>query len=261
MQRSIITLTTDFGTDSPYVAQMKGTILGRNPQAAIVDVTHAIPPQDVYAGALVLEQVEAYFPTGTIHVVVVDPGVGTERALICAIIGGQHFLTPDNGLLTRVVQRQPASQFFRLENSQYWRAQVSATFHGRDILAPVAAHLSLGVHPHQLGPSHADLVLLELPEARRFADRIVGSVIGIDGFGNLLTNISAKMLSAEEASLSKVTCRERTMNGIVRTYGAGAPGTVVALFGSHGALEIAVVRGNAALELSTHVGDEVTVLW
>ena len=261
LNRSIITLTTDFGTDSPYVAQMKGAILTLNPQATVVDVTHAIPPQDVHAGSLALEQVVAYFPAGTIHIAVVDPGVGTRRPLVYAKLSDQHFLAPDNGLLTHVIQRQSATQVIRLQEPQYWRASVSATFHGRDILAPVAAHLSLGLEPHRLGPPHAGLVALDLPQPQRVADGIEGSVIGIDSFGNLLTNIPAESLHDRERSACKVLCRERVIDGIVHTYGYASPGTLVALIGSHGALEIAVVRGNAASELSAHVGDEVAVLY
>ena len=239
---------------------MKGVLLTLNPQATIVDVTHAVPPQDVHAGSLVLEQVVAHFPAGTIHIAVVDPGVGTERPLVYAKLGDQHFLAPDNGLLTRVIQRRPATQVIRLQEPQYWRASVSATFHGRDILAPVAAHLSLGLEPNRLGPPHADLVELDLPRPRRAADGIEGRVIGIDSFGNLLTNIPAELLHDRERSACKVLCRERVIDGIVHTYGNASPGTLVALIGSHNALEIAVVCGNAAIEFSAHVGDEVAVL-
>ena len=209
VNRSIITLTTDFGTDSPYVAQMKGVILTLNPQATLVDVTHAVPPQDVHAGSLVLEQMVAYFPAGTIHIAVVDPGVGTERSLVYARLGDQHFLAPDNGLLTRVIQRRPATRVIRLQEPQYWRASVSATFHGRDILASVAAHLSLGLEPNRLGPPHVGLVALDLPQPRRAADSIEGRVIGIDSFGNLLTDIPAELLHDRERSACQVVCRER----------------------------------------------------
>ena len=144
---SLITLMTDFGAGSPYVAAMKGVILSINPSVTLVDLTHAIPPQDVREGALVLEDVAPYFPPGTIHVAVVDPGVGTDRAILYAEIGSQRYVAPDNGLLSRLSRNTPPSRIVRLTNPDYWLRPVSATFHGRDIMAPVAARLSLGLDP------------------------------------------------------------------------------------------------------------------
>ncbi|HPP53751.1 MAG TPA: SAM-dependent chlorinase/fluorinase, partial [Thermoguttaceae bacterium] len=149
----IITLTTDFGVESPYVAAMKGVIFSLNPAAVVVDLSHAIPPQNIRQAAIVLEEVAPYYPAGSIHVVVVDPGVGTDRALVYARIGEQHYLAPDNGVLSRLVWLGwVPEEVRRLENPRFWRHPVSRTFHGRDILAPSAAYLSLGVSPAELGP-------------------------------------------------------------------------------------------------------------
>ncbi len=151
MSRSIITLTTDFGSGSPYVAQIKGVILSIHPQAVLVDVTHDIAPQDVRQGALVLDDVTGRFPPGSIHVAVVDPGVGTDRRILAAEIGGRYYLAPDNGLLGRLAGRDPAARLVALTKREFWLPAVSATFHGRDILAPAAAHLSLGTALDDLG--------------------------------------------------------------------------------------------------------------
>ena len=148
----IITLTTDFGTGSPYVAAMKGVILSINPAATIVDISHAVPAQDIARGALVLEDTTPWFPADTIHVAVVDPGVGTERAILYARIGPQQYIAPDNGLLSRLMARTPPSLVLRLTEREYWLPEVSHTFHGRDIMAPVAARLSLGLDPAAARP-------------------------------------------------------------------------------------------------------------
>ena len=148
----IITLTTDFGTGSPYVAAMKGVILSINPAATIVDISHAVPAQDIARGALVLEDTTPWFPADTIHVAVVDPGVGTQRSILYARIGPQQYIAPDNGLLGRLMARTRPSLVLRLTEREYWLPEVSHTFHGRDIMAPVAARLSLGLDPRRLGP-------------------------------------------------------------------------------------------------------------
>jgi len=190
----VITLTTDFGTDSPYVAAMKGTILSINPDATLVDITHAIPPQDVRRGSIVLEGVAERFPAGTIHVAVVDPGVGTDRAIIYVEIGRHRYVAPNNGLLSRLAARTAPSKIIRLENREYWLPEVSSTFHGRDIMAPVAAHLSLGVPPERLGPPVLGLIEIEWPEVRQSLKRLEGVVQEIDSFGNLITNVTAEMI-------------------------------------------------------------------
>ncbi len=242
-----ITLTTDFGAESAYVGAMKGVILSYHPEARLVDITHAIPPQEIRMAALVIAESTPYFPAGTIHVVVVDPGVGTDRALLYAEVGNQRYLAPDNGVLTLVVKRSGLGRAIRLEERRYWRERVSATFHGRDILAPVAAQLARGLDPGVLGPRVERLKLIDWPEPRIFPDRIEGQVIAVDSFGNLITNI-------EEGHIGQLGPRDRLLveigqwqiEGISRTYGQHPPGRVVSLIGSGGWLEVAVVCGNAA---------------
>ncbi|MCS7238243.1 MAG: SAM-dependent chlorinase/fluorinase [Thermoguttaceae bacterium] len=258
--RPIITLTTDFGTAGPYVGAMKGVILGICPEVRIVDITHSIPPQDIRFGALILADAAFYFPPGTIHIAVVDPGVGTKRALIYAEIGQQRFLAPDNGLLTLVFERGPVGRIIRLENSRYWRPEVSATFHGRDILAPVSAHLAGGLEPSQLGPEISEPVLLNWPQPIEGSDELAGEVVAVDTFGNLITNINAEHLvhlgRPEELEVEILSQR---LAGICRTYGDRRPGEVVALVGSAARLEIAVVCGHAASRLAAQVGTPVRV--
>ena len=149
---SVITLTTDFGAGSPYVAAMKGVILSINPRATVVDITHGVRPQDIRQAALVVDDVAGRFPPESIHVAVVDPGVGTDRAIVYAHVGRRHFVAPDNGLLSRVAERIRPSKIIRISEAEYWLNPVSATFHGRDIMAPVAARLSTGLDPEKLGP-------------------------------------------------------------------------------------------------------------
>jgi len=258
---SIITLLTDFGVGSPYVAAMKGVILCINPAATIVDLTHAIPPQDIRAGALVLEEIAGRFPPSTIHVAVVDPGVGTDRAIVYARIGHQGFVCPDNGLLSRLLLGARPAGLFRLENADYWLHPVSSTFHGRDIMAPVAARLSLGLDPSRLGPPQAALVMLDWPSPTALPGRIEGHVLRIDSFGNLITDIPGSMLADAAAELIHVACKGKRAVAHVRCYAQGHPGTLASLIGSSDRLEVAVIGGNAAAALGAAVGDPVTVAW
>jgi S-adenosylmethionine hydrolase len=258
----LITLLTDFGAGSPYVAAMKGVILSINPAATLVDLTHGIPPQDVREGALVLEEVAEYFPPATIHVAVVDPGVGSDRAIVYAQIGTQRYVAPDNGLLSRLSRKTPPDEIVRLTNPRYWRQTVSATFHGRDIMAPAAAHLSLGRAPAELGVAAETLVELDWPIVRQSPGRIVGSILRIDSFGNLITDVTAEMLAAIPAGAAlRTACRGAAIEGRVRTYADAPAGQPVVLLGSRGRLEIAVVDGNAAKLLRAGVGEEVVVEW
>jgi S-adenosyl-L-methionine hydrolase (adenosine-forming) len=258
----IITLTTDFGTGSPYVAQLKGVILTINRTATLVDLTHEIPPQDIRQGALVLEDVTPRFPQGTIHVAVVDPGVGTARKLVYAQLGGQQYLAPDNGILSRVASAATAARVVALTNRSYWLPQVSPTFHGRDILAPVAAHLSLGLPPERLGEPLDQLEPLDWPGAVREPGRITGAVLAIDSFGNLITNIDAASVASVvgPASLT-VAGSGATTTGFVRTYGERPAGALVALVGSSDRLELAIVGGNAAQALHAKIGAPVVLTW
>lgn len=262
MVRRITTLTTDFGPGSPYVAQMKGVLLSIHPQITIVDISHTIAPQDVMGGAFVWGETCHHFPPGTIHVAVVDPGVGTSRAIVAAELGAQVFIAPDNGLLSIVQQRYPTQRLVRLENRAFWREEISPTFHGRDILAPVAAHLSRGVALDELGPPLKRLVQLEIPRPHREPQNIQGCVLHVDTFGNLITNIEAALFAGDiTPGQMRIRCRTARIDGLVATYGAGKPGTLVALMGSSHRLEIALVDGSAAAALEATVGDEVNVDW
>src|SRR5262249_42628279 len=193
MAEPLITLTTDFGEAAPYVAAMKGAILDVNPQARLIDLTHQIPPQNVRYTAFFLNAAIPCFPPDALHVVVVDPRVGTDRALLYVDVAGQRLLVPDNGCWTALA-RQARPKVLRLSEARYWRQPVSATFHGRDILAPVAGHLSRGLDPRQLGPEAADWNRVELPSLDRDATSIRGEVLFVDDFGNLITNIPGEAL-------------------------------------------------------------------
>jgi S-adenosyl-L-methionine hydrolase (adenosine-forming) len=259
---SIITLTTDFGGGSTYQAAMKGVILSIDPAAAIVDITHDVPHQDVKRGALVLDDVTQRFPPGTIHVAVVDPGVGTDRAILYAKIGAQQYIAPDNGLLSRLSARIKPEKILRLTDPQYWLPEVSTTFHGRDIMAPAAAHLSLGLDPDRLGPPLKFPAVLSWREVKNSEKRIEGEVLEIDSFGNLITNITAEMLANRPADHRVcVVFNIYETWGIYHAYGNQLSGTLCAVIGSNGRLEIAIVGDNAARRLGIEIGTPVTLAW
>jgi S-adenosylmethionine hydrolase len=259
MSDPLITLTTDFGDDSPYVAAMKGVILGISPAARLVDLSHRIPPQDVRHAAYFLAQSIPYFPPEALHVVVVDPGVGTDRAVLHVDVGGRRLLAPDNGCWTWLAEGpgQPPA-VHRLTPSRYWRSPLSATFHGRDIFAPVAAHLSTGVPVADVGTPVTSWVVLGRGSLVVQPDRVAGVVAFVDHFGNLITNIPAASLPAVRRD-AQVTVAGHAVPGWVRTYGEAEPGAPVALVSSSGHLEIAVNHGNAARVLGVGPGAEVVV--
>ncbi|MGA2031881.1 MAG: SAM-dependent chlorinase/fluorinase [Thermoguttaceae bacterium] len=259
---SIITLTTDFGTGSPYAAAMKGVILSINPAVTIVDITHAVAPQDIRHGALVLEETTRWFPEDTIHVAVVDPGVGTSRAILYARIGSQQYIAPDNGLLSRVIARTPPSKLIRLSESEYWLPRVSATFQGRDIMAPVAARLSMGLSPDRLGPPVEQPTVLDWPGVHSGPRKIEGQVVEIDSFGNLITNITSDLLVGRptDTRVCVVFSIYETW-GIFRTYGEQVEGLLMAVVGSSGRVELAIGGGNAAARLGISIGTPVTMAW
>lgn len=259
---ALITLTTDFGTGSPYVAAMKGVIYSLNPAATVVDISHEIPAQDIRHAAVVLDDVTDRFPPGSIHLVVVDPGVGTDRGLLFVRIGRQNYLAPDNGVLSRLARRKAPEKIIRLTEQQYWLHPVSATFHGRDILAPVAARLSLDLDPDWLGVPQQTIVMLDWPEAAAEPQAIGGSVLLVDSFGNLITDITEERLADRPKDPPiRISCAGREVIGLCRTYADRPEGSLVALFGSSGRLELAVVGGSAAAMLKARVGDAVTVQW
>lgn len=266
MHCSCITLLTDFGLQDTYVGQMKGVIFGINPSAVVVDLTHAIPPQQILEGSLSLANSIAVFPPGTIHVAVVDPGVGTSRRAIAAEIGPYKFVCPDNGLLTLVLRKNSLHRAVELDDSRWWRPNVSPTFHGRDVFAPVAAALSLGRPLSELGsPISTPLVELSWPEVQREAgDRsgtLRGQIMAVDHFGNLITNISRSAIKGRDLASLEVDCRGRTLPAVKSCYGDCAEGECIALFGSSEWLEIAIVNGNAQGTLQAGVGEPVTVRW
>ncbi len=259
---SVITLTTDFGSDGIYPAAMKGVILSIDPRATIVDVTHDVPPQNVRAGALALADVADCFPTGTIHVAVVDPGVGTDRAILCAKIADRYFIAPDNGLLSFVAARQAPEQIVKLTEPRYWREKVSSTFHGRDIIAPVAAHLSLGVTLDDIGTPVEAFITLPQPRLVVSQNRIEGMILEIDPFGNVITNITDDLLAGRPTDERVcVVCNIYETWGVYSAYGEQVQGALCALVGSNGRLELAIVGGNAAERLGFRVGMPVTLAW
>jgi S-adenosylmethionine hydrolase len=250
-----VTLTTDFGEGSSYSAALKGAVLAVNPSARLFDLSHRLPPQDLVSTGYFLCDSLPWFPAGTIHVVVVDPGVGTDRALLCVEWAGQIILVPDNGCWTPLVRPDHLPGVHRLENRRFWRPVVTATFHGRDILAPVAGHLSLGVPPTELGPQVARWVRLTLPQPAVSADGVRGQVIVVDPLGNLITNIPVGVCPPG----MPVRIAGQSVKRWVHSYGHAEPETLVALIGSNGRLEIAVVNGSAAARLGVSVGEPVEV--
>ncbi len=258
--RPVITLTTDFGTAGPYVGAVKGVILSFCPDVQLVDITHDIPPQNIRVGALVLADASPFFPPGTIHLAVVDPGVGTDRALLYAEIGSQRYLAPDNGLLTLVYKSGPVHRVLRLEERDLWRREVSSTFHARDILAPVAARLAAGLDPARLGPPVGSICLLDWPQPRRHGREIEGQVVAIDSFGNLITNINREHLADLGCGTYWEVCiAGHIIRGLGRTYGEYPAGQLIALIGSANRLEIAVVCGSAATTLQASVDTPVRI--
>ena len=259
---AIITLTTDFGVGSRYVAAMKGVILSINPHAQIIDLSHAVPPRDIRAGAIALAETARWFPPGTIHVAVVDPGVGGKRRIVYAQMGTQHFVAPDNGVLSRLALLDRPTKIFGVDDPKHWLPEVSRTFHGRDIMAPVAARLSLGLAPEELGPPVKQLVELPWAEVQQVPNRIEGEVIEVDSFGNLITNITRAMLDGVPSGDSVIiTCEEHETQGMFATFSDQPPMTLMAHVGSTGRLELAIVDENASAMLGVKVGAPVCVSW
>lgn len=256
-----ITLTTDFGIKDGNVGVMKGVIWSIAPGVQIADLSHLISPQNIPEASLILLRSAPYFPPGTIHVVVVDPGVGTNRRPMAARIGSQYFVGPDNGILTLWLERAAAQNletlFVHLNRPEYWLAEVSHVFHGRDIFAPAAAHLARGVPLNELGAPFSDPVLLRLPQPLRTESGYTGQVIHIDHFGNISTNIRQEHLG--QSQQVKVRLAGLEIEGMVKTFGERPPGELVALYGSTGNLIISLVNGNAAQCLNIQPGDPVEV--
>jgi S-adenosylmethionine hydrolase len=251
---AIITLTTDFGTDDEYAGLMKAAILSINQSATIVDISHGIDAQDVVQAAFMVESAFPYFPKGTIHVVVVDPGVGTDRAIVGVEAFGHFFIAPDNGIPGMVLESTEPETAVRLENRTFSLDRISATFHGRDIMAPAAAHLSLGVPLSRMGRVIAagDLVAIEDLRASLTPEgKIEGRVIAIDRFGNLVTNISIELLRSagfrqpEDQGAIRILLANRHEIDFLSRYADAVSNGPLALIGSRGYLEIAVNNGSA----------------
>lgn len=254
-QKGLITLTTDFGLQDSYVAQMKGIISGINPEARMIDVSHSIPPQSLLQAACLLPDLLSSFPQGSIHLVVVDPGVGSSRRLLAAEIKGQGFVLPDNGLLDLVLKetKSEEAQIVEISNSSFWRKTVSNTFHGRDIMSPVAAHWSLGVKLEEFGqPLTSPPETLNMPEPEITKNELQGRVIYIDHFGNVITNLRKHHLekwtkdnNLQEQNLFLEFGSHR-FKGIHQSYSDSPLHEPVLLWGSSGYLELAINGGHAA---------------
>ena len=242
MKKPIITLLSDFGTVDGFVGAMKGVILSVAPDASVVDLTHEIPAQNVRLGAWALKEAAPCFPRGTIHVAVVDPGVGTARRPMALECRDHWFIGPDNGLLSLAADEVSAG--FALEQPEYRRPQVSNTFHGRDIFAPAAGHLAAGVSPRALGPEITDWERITLPEASFRGDRVMGQVVHVDQFGNLVTNIRAKDLPG--GRVWRLSWLGKEIGPLRQTFGDVASGQWVAYAGSSGLVEIGIRDGRAA---------------
>ena len=262
----IITLLTDFGVESTYPAQMKGVILERLPDAVIVDMSHGVPRHDVHTAAFMLASAAPAFPDGTVHVAVVDPEVGSPRRVLAAEGGGQFYLAPDNGLLTLVAQRRrlfggsvPEGRVVAVENESYFRSDVSSTFHGRDVFAPLAAALASGTPLENLGPQVEAIERFDVPLPQREGNTVCGQVLHIDPFGNLITNIAGETLMETDASAVEIHVSGAVIRGLCRAYCDVTAGTLLAYVGSAGLVEVAVNRQSAAHRLGAGIGTRLTV--
>ena len=251
----IITLTTDFGLGSGYVGMMKGVILGIAPDVQIVDLSHDIPAQNVLAAAMLLARCAPFFPTGAIHLAVVDPGVGGARRPLLVATDSLICVGPDNGLFTAAL-KLPSARAWELDRARFWLSPLSFTFHGRDLFAPVAARLACGMKPDELGSPIDDPTILQMPQAERTRESsIVGHVVEVDRFGNLRTDIPASWLSEGARWLGRVA--GVPIPGPNRSYDSVAAGELVMLEGSDHYLEIALRDGNAAAQLGVGIGEEL----
>ena len=263
MQTSgIISLTTDFGLTDPYVGQMKGAILGRNPATRLVDLSHGVSRQDIIGAALILHSSYAFFPSGTVHLVVVDPGVGSQRRILAAEGDGHYFVAPDNGIISLLLRDGILTSVYNVTQEEFFAETVSHTFHGRDIMGPVAATLASGLPLPAVGPevSPASCICLDLPVARVIGNRIEGQVLQVDHFGNIRTTIrSTDLEHLASPQQCQVQLNEQKIQTISTSYAETEPGKLLALIDSAGYLEIAVNRGSAAELTRCRIGDPVQV--
>ena len=256
----VITLMTDFGTNDHFIGVMKGVILNINPQVQIVDITHTIPPQDVHGAAFIVNSTYRYFPAGAIHVVVVDPGVGSRRRAIVCQTDTAYFVCPDNGVLSYILSDNPTHRVVALDNASYRLSEVSNTFHGRDIFAPAAAHLSRGISLSQFGDAVNNVVRLpiQIPQVTKTA--IVGSVIWVDRFGNLITNLTFDMIKSFGMSNGFVIRAGKSeIYQLNSAYAESEKGRCLAIIGSSGHLEISVNQGSADQVLGLKRNDVIEI--
>lgn len=260
---TVITITTDFGEKDGFVGTMKGVIWNIAPNVQIADITHEVPPQDVLTGAIALWRAAPFFPGGTIHIAVVDPGVGTNRRPMAARIGDQNFVGPDNGLFTpMILDAEKAGRdmlFIHLDKPEYWLSNVSHTFHGRDIFSSIAARLAIGIPLEYLGTPFIDPVRIHIPQPEKIKNGWRAHISVIDAFGNLTTDLHGSALETQDSLRVRIAGRE--IDGLVVSYGHRLPGDLVALVDSEGYVEVAVVNGNAAQALHAKLGDPVEVVY
>ncbi len=259
----LISITTDFGNLNGFTGTMKGVIYGIAPNAQIVDITHEIPAQDVRTGSIALWRAAPYFPPGTVHIAVIDPGVGTARRPIAAKLGDQFFVLPDNGLITPMLEDAQAAGeevvIVHLDKPQYWLPTVYTTFHGRDIFAPSGAHLATGMELEDMGSLISDPVLNPLPKPSKTEQGFNANIIVIDVFGNCSTNLRVSQVP----DLAKTTLKVagQTIEGIIPSYGHRQASDLVAVTDSEGFVEIAVVNGNAAHSFDIKLDDPVEIIF
>jgi S-adenosyl-L-methionine hydrolase (adenosine-forming) len=256
----IITLTTDFGYKDHYVAAMKAVILGINPDARIIDISHGVPPQDIMAGAWVLRNSAYLFPEGTIHVAVIDPGVGSDRRPVLVCMNGHLFVGPDNGQFS-LIDGAETADVYELTNRSLWRDPQSNTFHGRDIFSPVAAHISLGIPPAEAGELSSGLLTYRWARAISDEKGIQGWVVHIDAYGNLITNIPGDLIHADYRDNIKIYVGTFILNRVSRTFTDVSPGEPAIITGSTGMLEVIINKGNAEEMLSVQKGAPVSVIY
>ncbi len=254
----VVTFLTDFGLRDHFVAAMKGVMLSINPDLRLVDISNLVPPQDIFTGAFTLGKAWEYFPAGTIHLAIVDPGVGAARKGLVVSANAHYFVAPDNGILTYIFEAYPSFEAFEITADHYYRKPVSSTFHGRDIFAPIAAWISRGIPLAQIGVELRDPYRLQLPALQRVKDTLIqGQILAVDQFGNLITNL----MPMDVPRPFKILAGQREITSLRKTYQEGAPGEVFVVPGSTGYLEIAVKDGSAASMLKIKTGSPIGVIF
>jgi len=261
MSSSIITLTTDFGLRDPYVAEMKAVILSMSPNTTIVDITHQVEKFNIRMGAYVLAAASSYFPNGTIHVAVIDPGVGTKRRTILIQTKHGYFIGPDNGVLAIAAESQDIEHIYKITNPKLMLQKIYSTFHGRDIFAPAAAHIAKGTAPSEFGPEIHKIVTPKFAKIIKRKNVLTGEVIHIDGFGNIVTNFKEKELESMgiKATVNLKLKKTKLKLKFCKAYAEANAQKPLAIIGSHNFLEISINQGNVAENLKTKVGDTVTI--